>query len=465
MKRFIAIFMTLCMVLGLSSISVWAAEEATWKEVAPINTARDYGYSCTIGDKIYVVIGAGTNHSRVDTIEIYDSKTNTWNMGSSTIPRSTVNFAACAVGEKIYIIGGTSPTVYEQSVQIYDTRSNTWSFGTSMTTQKFAAACAAVGNKIYVMGGTYNGTTYYSNLDVYDTETNTWTAAKAMPAARAYLSVTAVGSKIYAMGGKQSNELTNTQTVFIYDTETNTWSTGEAMPTGRWGLTTCAVGDKIYAIGGDKSEITNTVEIYSTTENKWETAPSLITPRRLAFSTVLNDIVYVIGGADPKINILNSVETLRTNELEQNPILSVLLNEGETVQLSTSYNLDNNKNYIWSSTNQAVATVDSSGKVTAVAEGITDIYAQNTDGTFKEYIPVKVTALADELRLAVHLKAGEKAKLYLTDDPSKATWTSMDSSIATVAADGQVTGVKKGLAIIKGELEGKSYQIYVRVNG
>nr|WP_315025319.1 Ig-like domain-containing protein [uncultured Aminipila sp.] len=146
--------------------------------------------------------------------------------------------------------------------------------------------------------------------------------------------------------------------------------------------------------------------------------------------------------------------------------LSVLLNAGETVQLSTSFNLDNNKNFTWSSTNEAVATVDANGKVTAIAEGTADIYAQNADGSFKEYIPVKVVkGVADELRLAVHLKTGEKAKLYLTDDASKVTWSSMDESIATVTADGQVNGVKKGLAIIKGELEGKSYQIYVRVNG
>ncbi|WP_312353710.1 Ig-like domain-containing protein [Aminipila sp.] len=146
--------------------------------------------------------------------------------------------------------------------------------------------------------------------------------------------------------------------------------------------------------------------------------------------------------------------------------LSVLLNQGENVQLSTSYDLDNNKKYTWSSTNEAVATVDANGKVTALADGTADVYAQNADGTFKEYIPVKVVeGIADELRLAVHLKAGEKAKLYLTDDPGQVTWSSMDDSTVTVSADGQVTGVKKGLAIVKAELDRQTYQIYVRVNG
>lgn len=146
--------------------------------------------------------------------------------------------------------------------------------------------------------------------------------------------------------------------------------------------------------------------------------------------------------------------------------LSVLLNTGENVQLSTSFDLNNNKNLTWTSTNESVATVDSNGKVTAVGAGDADIYAESANGTFKEYIPVKVVeGIADELRLAVHLKAGEKAKLYLTDDPSQVTWSSMDESTVTVSADGQVTGIKKGLAIVQAELDGQTYQIYVRVNG
>ena len=171
----------------------------------------------------------------------------------------------------------------------------------------------------------------------------------------------------------------------------------------------------------------------------------------------------------------NKYMDLDAIELDENAILldfnqtaklSVLLNVDENVQLSTSYDLDNNKNFTWASTNESVATVDSNGKVTAVGVGDADIYAQNEDGTFKEYIPVRVVeGIADELRLAVHLKSGEKAKLYLTDDPSQVTWNSMDDSTVTVSADGQVTGVKKGLAIVQAELDGQKYQIYVRVNG
>lgn len=167
--------------------------------------------------------------------------------------------------------------------------------------------------------------------------------------------------------------------------------------------------------------------------------------------------------------IVNDVESYNSNEVSvtipqaNSLLLSVLLNTGETVQLSTSFNLDNNSNYIWSSTNESVATVDSKGKVTAISEGTANIYAKSQDGTFMEYIPVKVVKNADKLRLAVHLKQSEKTHLYLTDNASNITWKSLDNTIVTISAEGEVTGVNKGLAIVQAILDGKTYQIYVRV--
>lgn len=74
-----------------------------------------------------------------------------------------------------------------------------------------------------------------------------------------------------------------------------------------------------------------------------------------------------------------------------------------------------------------------------------------------------VDGIADELRLAVHLSAGQKAKLYLADDPSTVTWSALDTAVASVSETGEVTAVKKGLCIVQGEINGEIYNIYVRV--
>ena len=175
---------------------------------------------------------------------------------------------------------------------------------------------------------------------------------------------------------------------------------------------------------------------------------------------------YVVTAVSDSGESENSNEASATPfSAQQNYILAVLLNISESVQLSVTYDLSDNTELTWTSTNESIAVVDGNGKVIAIAEGLTYINARNEDGSFNESIPVKVVESgADEMRLAVYLTIGQKANLYLSDDPELITWSSLDESIATVSSTGELTAVGKGLAIIQGEVEGEIYQIYVRVN-
>jgi uncharacterized protein YjdB len=129
-----------------------------------------------------------------------------------------------------------------------------------------------------------------------------------------------------------------------------------------------------------------------------------------------------------------------------------------------SHNLSVNLDYIWTSTDSSVATVDANGVVIGIGEGRCRIYAESPDGTFRDYIPVIVIENAEEHRLALHLDVGESKRLWFGDDPLVVFWDSMDSSIAAVDNNGRVSGVSRGLCIVKGELDGVEHYIYVRVN-
>ncbi|QIB68396.1 hypothetical protein Ami103574_03275 [Aminipila butyrica] len=467
MKRLIAIFMTMCLVLGLSSVGVWAAEDATWQTKTPMLTARYYAASSAVGNKIYILGGTGiigAKTGKLDSVEVYDAQTDTWTTGKS-MPTARAGLTSSVVRNKIYAIGGANDSGNLAAVEIYDTQTDTWTTGKSMPTAREGAASSVVGNKIYVMGGvSIIGTNprIIETVEIYDTETDTWTTGKSMPTARSLLTSSVVGNKIYAIGGGNNSQ--RLSTVEIYDTQTDTWTIGKSMPAVRYCLTSSAVGNKIYAIGGhDRLNLVDRVEIYDTQTDIWTPGKSIPTVSFYLASAVVNGTIYVMGGYGEGA-ILDSVYLLDVNSIGTTT-LAALLNEGETVQLSTSYNLANNANYTWSSTNEAVATVDGNGKVTAVAIGEANIYAESADGIFKEFIPVKVVENADELRLAVHLKSGEKAQLYLTDDASQVIWSSMDENIATISPEGKITGVKKGLAIVQAKLDEETYQIYVRVNG
>ncbi|QIB68627.1 hypothetical protein Ami103574_04520 [Aminipila butyrica] len=453
MRRFIAILMTLCMVLGMSSVSAWAAEAEGWQTKMMMPTSPYRFDTCVVGDRIFVLSGEKSN-----LVTIYNTKTDTWKMGTPMpeIPDSTM---AVAVGNKVYAI--CRNTALGGFMQIYDLSTNTWTVEKNMSNLKEGMGVAVIGDNLYMPTWNYLDST--TNMSIYDTVSKTWISSeKKTPIKTAMYAVCTQGTNIYLVGGSDDS-----RALQVYDSTADTWKVLKSMPTARKYLTAVVVDNKIYAMGGELKGVTNVVEVYDIGQDSWSKGVPMLIERHSFSSEAVNGKIYAIGGKGTS-GSLNSIEALQVGnpDSETSNKLSVLLNTTENVQLSTAFDLANNQNFTWSSTNDAVATVDSNGKVTAVSAGDTDIYAENADGTFKEYIPVKVVeGIADELRLAVHLKAGEKAKLYLTDDPSLVTWSSMDESIATVSAEGQVTGVKKGLAIVKAELEGETYQIYVRVNG
>lgn len=389
MKRFIAIFMTLCLVLGLFSVSVWAADDYT-----KLYMSFDNGGVIDAAGHTIILKGTSSN--------CYISKENSkLGDGSLFVNNGTSNYLQ--INNSDDFNPGTLPFTIE-----------TWVYFDEDFNNHYAA---------YFMG----------NNDI-TTKTGWMIGCNNYPGDRNFYFV-ANGIQYLIKAPAPS---------------LNTWHHIAVSRVGTGQNETKIFIDGIKVGEGTTGDIRNTSNDFYIGKgyNTWNVD--------CPFKGYIDDIKISKGIAKYTDNFTPEVPSAK---------LSVLLNEGENVQLSISYNLANNTNYIWTSTNEAVATVDSNGKVTAIAEGTADIYAQNADGTFKEYIPVKVTALADELRLAVHLKAGEKAKLYLSDDASKVTWSSMDNSIATISTDGQITGVKKGLAIVQATLDGQTYQIYVRVNG
>ena len=136
------------------------------------------------------------------------------------------------------------------------------------------------------------------------------------------------------------------------------------------------------------------------------------------------------------------------------------LTVGETSTLAAA-TIPEKQPITWSSSKDSVATVDSSGKVTAKAAGDAVITAKITvDG--KEYTStcaVKVTASAVAVtgvkldKSSATVNVNGTTQLTATVAPSNATnkavtWTSSNTGVATVDANGKVTGKAVGEATI-----------------
>ncbi len=137
---------------------------------------------------------------------------------------------------------------------------------------------------------------------------------------------------------------------------------------------------------------------------------------------------------------------------------SLTLEEGQTDTLTATVEPDeaDNKNITWSSSDETVATVDATGKVTAVNAGLATITVTTEDGAKTAVCNVTVIARVTGVTLdktALEVFVGRNDTLTATIAPADATdktvtWSTSDAAVATVDANGKVTGVAVGTATI-----------------
>lgn len=173
-------------------------------------------------------------------------------------------------------------------------------------------------------------------------------------------------------------------------------------------------------------------------------------------------------------------KTPEEQEKKDVPVSSVTLGQataemiiGETTQLTVMVlpNDATNKTVSWASSKQSVATVSSTGLVTAVSEGISTITASAGGklGTCTVTVSNSVVAVSSvELdHTTLEVEEGETKTLVVTIKPENASdktvvWTSSKEDIASVK-DGTVTGVSEGEAIITAKAGVKSSTCTVTV--
>jgi len=126
----------------------------------------------------------------------------------------------------------------------------------------------------------------------------------------------------------------------------------------------------------------------------------------------------------------------------------------------------------WSTSKSSVATVSSSGVVTAKAKGTATITAKYKKEEVEIEINVETSgSSSDSLEAeetSISLKKGSKETIGLMYNNSslsnsKASWTTSKSSVATVSDRGVVTGKAKGTATITAEYKGEKVKIKVTV--
>lgn len=242
---------------------------------------------------------------------------------------------------------------------------------------------------------------------------------------------------------------------------------------GSWDGTKVTIGEvttiEPTAITLDQSKLTikvgKTITLTPTVE------PADATNKNVTWSssdetvaTVSDGVVTGVkaGTAEITAKTANGLTAKATVTVEEIPVTKITLPTteasmtiGGTMDLNPTIEPADatNTHISWSSSNQGVATVDASGRVTAKGAGTATITGTATSGakvtlviTVSDKV-IEVTAVTLD-KTAATIKVGKSLQLTATIEPTGATdqrleWTSSNSDIAIVT-DGRVTGVAPG---------------------
>ncbi len=238
--------------------------------------------------KIYVVGGYPSTRKSVDTVQVYDVKTDKWSL--TTPYPTTINHAsAVALGGKLYVIGGQTnaggrreKSRYVNAVHAYDPKTGKWTPRAPMPTARSAMAHDIIDGKIYVAGGR---PPRGHDFAVYDPKADKWTPLPDLPTQRNHIAAAAIDGKLYVAGGRFGGGFRSeiTPALEVYDPATNQWSARRPMSEARGGLNGIAVEGCFHTFGGEHptagpSGVFPHHEVYNPGTDTWTRLPDMPIP-------------------------------------------------------------------------------------------------------------------------------------------------------------------------------------------
>lgn len=260
-----------------------------WEPISGLSIPRDDFATAVIGDQIWNFGGmSGNRGSRLDTIEIYNTRTDSWRFSDNVMPEGLASFEAAAIGDKVFLFGGLDRNSEASDFSaVLDTSSGKWRQLPPLPAPRYSHTVTLHDGLIYVIGGE-GAQGPVERVDIFDPDTGEWSTGAPMPQARGSHDAVSAGDAIYVLGGWLDSGPTDlVQTYdpdierwvvadplpepvsragaavldgrvwvswhafsFVLDIDDGTWSPANPLTLSRHGLGYVALGDSIYAIAG-----------------------------------------------------------------------------------------------------------------------------------------------------------------------------------------------------------------------
>ncbi len=265
-----------------------------WEELASLPSGGAWPAVAVVDGEIHVIPSNAAAHY------VYDVEGDGW-AAVAEAPAAAHYHAAEALGGKLYLMGGGSPTAIDSldSNRVYDPGIDEWGDLAPMPTARGYLVARELGGEIYAIGGPrVSGESYHVTMEAYDPGSDSWRSAPDLPPDTSwalYSAVVVVDGRLYKLAGGIANGPEDGAQVF--DPGTGQWTVLTATPRANHGLAGAAIGRTIYLTGGyyDWGYSTEVV-LYDIDSDTYTDGPALPAERAYSSMVSLDDCVYVIGG-------------------------------------------------------------------------------------------------------------------------------------------------------------------------
>lgn len=248
---------------------------------------KKWGHTCSAvlgGRLLYVFGGFGDDNRHTNKVHVFDTVNRIWSepVTKGALPSPRDSHSCTAVGDNLFVFGGTNGTNSLNDLYILDTSSNTWiapSLRGDPPNPREGHSAALIGKRLFIFGGCGNidgAEIFYDDVYVLNTETFMWkhiVPSGIPPSKRESHSCSSWNNKIIIIGGQDTSSFYQSD-VHILDTDTLTWcklnTTGQILPP-RAGHTTISLGRNLLVFGGfaDNQSLFDDVYVLDVASGTW----------------------------------------------------------------------------------------------------------------------------------------------------------------------------------------------------
>lgn len=320
---------------ALSSAELYSPVTATFTTTGNLNTARIFNTATLLTNgQVLIAGGSDSNWNQVGTAELYDPASGIFTFTGSLNGTRTSHTATLLNNGKVLMVGGwnsSGGTITSDAAgsELYDPTTGTFVPSGNLNTPRDTHTATLLNDgTVLIVGGFDSNSNILSSAEVYDPVAGTFTVTGSLNVGRAVHTATLLNNGMVLIAGGYDTNGNAIASAELYDPATGSFAVTGGMNTPRYdGAQGTLLNNGMVLFAGGQDNNGNTLasaELYDPATGTFTVTGSMNATRQSLTTTLLsNGQVLVAAGMDYYANVLNSAELYQPSTLIPAGLVSI----------------------------------------------------------------------------------------------------------------------------------------------